>query len=1005
MAGIDLTFDDDIYSITTPSPNVLTGTAGNDTIDGTAGNDNISGLGGDDRIDSGTGKDTIDGGAGNDSLSIYNFSDPANTTISYTTATNGLITGGSNNGTTFKNIEGLVIGTGSGADNIDISASTNTTSDSFSDYNYVFSGAGNDTIKGGAGDDRIDSGTGKDSIDGGAGNDALAILNFSDPANTTISYTTASNGVVTGGSNNGTTFKNIESLVIGTGDGADNIDISATKASSDSFVSRNYVYSGAGNDTIEGGAGDDRIDSGTGKETIDGGAGSDLLLISNALDTANTTISYTTATNGVVTGGSNNGTTFKNIERLDISTGDGADNIDLSATTNTPDSFFPSIDLPLIQVGSSVSSGAGNDTIKGGAGNDRLNSGTGKDSIDGGAGNDSLSISNFSDLANTTISYTTATNGVITGGSNNGTTFKNIERLDISTGAGADNIDISASTATSDAISPPMNIPFQVGNGTIDGRSSVFSGAGNDIIKGGAGDDSIDAGDGDDTLKGSAGNDLLSGGAGKDLFILGDANNSSYGGSGQFTKIVDFDVTGDRVQLQGLASNYRLAVVSGNTDLYLGTANNSTDKKIATFQNVTGLNLSSNRFQYVAAINPTVTLAVSPATVNEDGLTNLLYTFTRTGATTNALTINYGFGGTATLGTDYTQTGVATFTGNTGTVTFAAGANIATVTINPTSDSTIELNETVALTLIGGNGYTVGTTTAITGTIINDDTQSAISISDTTIVEGINGNPSQSLITVSLDKASTQAVSVNYATGNITAIAGTDYTATTGTLTFAAGQTSLTIAVPIVNNDLNEANETFQVTLSAPTNATIADNKAIVTIADTLSTNVTSTLAALVENITLTGTSAVNGTGNAGNNVLIGNAANNTLTGLNGNDIYSYDADLVQGIDTISETSTGGIDTLNFSQTAAAVNINLGLTTSQTVNGNLKLVIPAVAIENVVGGGGNDRITGNSFNNTLTGGNGEDLLVGRGGNDVILGGAGNDIIIGGDGNDVFGYTY
>jgi large repetitive protein len=87
------------------------------------------------------------------------------------------------------------------------------------------------------------------------------------------------------------------------------------------------------------------------------------------------------------------------------------------------------------------------------------------------------------------------------------------------------------------------------------------------------------------------------------------------------------------------------------------------------------------------------------------------------------------------------------------------------------------------------------------------------SLADLTIVEGINGNPTQSLITVSLSNASTQAISVKYATSNVTAIAGTDYTATTGTLTFAAGQTSLTIAVPIVNNDLNEADETFEVTL------------------------------------------------------------------------------------------------------------------------------------------------------------------------------------------------
>lgn len=108
------------------------GTEDNDTIIGTAGDEIISGLGGDDGIDPGTGKDTIDGGAGNDYLRIRNNKDTANTTLSYTTATNGLITGGSNNGTTFQNIERVSIHTGSGADNIDISAATGSSSASLS---------------------------------------------------------------------------------------------------------------------------------------------------------------------------------------------------------------------------------------------------------------------------------------------------------------------------------------------------------------------------------------------------------------------------------------------------------------------------------------------------------------------------------------------------------------------------------------------------------------------------------------------------------------------------------------------------------------------------------------------------------------------------------------------------------------------------------------------------------------------------------------------------------
>jgi hypothetical protein len=106
-----------------------------------------------------------------------------------------------------------------------------------------------------------------------------------------------------------------------------------------------------------------------------------------------------------------------------------------------------------------------------------------------------------------------------------------------------------------------------------------------------------------------------------------------------------------------------------------------------------------------------IILAVSPTSVNEDGTTNLVYTFTRTGDTINPLTVNYTVGGTATFNTDYSQTGAASFPSfpsETGTVTFAAGSDTATVTIDPTADTTVEDDETVSLTLTSGTDYKVG---------------------------------------------------------------------------------------------------------------------------------------------------------------------------------------------------------------------------------------------------------------------------------------------------------
>ncbi len=380
-----------------------------------------------------------------------------------------------------------------------------------------------------------------------------------------------------------------------------------------------------------------------------------------------------------------------------------------------------------------------------------------------------------------------------------------------------------------------------------------------------------------------------------------------------------------------------------------------------------------------------VTLALAPTTVNEDGTAKLMYTFTRTGVTTNALTVNYAVGGTATLGTDYAQTGAATSTATTGTVTFAAGATTAIVSIDPITDPVFEANETVALTLASGTGYSVGTTIAVTGSIGNDDIQPTISIADVTVVEGIDGNPTRSLITVSLSNPSDRSVSVNYATSNVSAIAGTDYTPTTGKLTFAAGETSKTIAVPILNNDLNEANETFEITLSTPINATIADNKATITITDTFSTNVTSTLADLVENLTLTGTANIDGTGNSEDNTITGNSGNNilssggnpagfstgndTMIGGDGNDTYIIDSTL----DIVTEAAGGGIDSI-VSSVSYALTDNVE---------NLTLDF----------GGADSNATGNALNNRITGDSGDNILDGGIGNDTMIGADGNDTYI------------
>ncbi len=200
---------------------------------------------------------------------------------------------------------------------------------------------------------------------------------------------------------------------------------------------------------------------------------------------------------------------------------------------------------------------------------------------------------------------------------------------------------------------------------------------------------------------------------------------------------------------------------------------------------------------------PSVSVSVSPASVTEDGAATMVYTLTRSLNLSSSTLVNVTTGGTATAGTDYT--------GNTTTVTIPSGSTTAIVVIDPTADGAVEPDETVLLTVVPGAGYTVGTPSSATGTILNDDAPVAsIAVSPASVSEDGVGGLSY---VVTLDQPSPSALAVGYLVGG-TATNGTDYATLASPVIIPAGNSSATIVVDPFADVTTEADETVVLTLA-----------------------------------------------------------------------------------------------------------------------------------------------------------------------------------------------
>jgi uncharacterized protein (DUF1778 family) len=184
---------------------------------------------------------------------------------------------------------------------------------------------------------------------------------------------------------------------------------------------------------------------------------------------------------------------------------------------------------------------------------------------------------------------------------------------------------------------------------------------------------------------------------------------------------------------------------------------------------------------------------------------------------TGTVTVNYGTSvGTATsyLDQDYVL--------QSGYLTFAAGETVKTVRVMLTDDTSAEPTETFSLQLTNNSANATIARNVATAMIIDNDALSGtpvVTINDFVIDEAAK----EASFVVTLDRPSTGVVSLNYATQDGAAVAGLDYTATSGSLNFAPGETAKTVKVTLLNDTLAESSEAFNLVLSSLSGATSLD--------------------------------------------------------------------------------------------------------------------------------------------------------------------------------------
>ena len=659
---------------------------------------------------------------------------------------------------------------------------------------------------------------------------------------------------------------------------------------------------------------------------------------------------------------------------------------------------------------------ASDDVIDGGAGNDTIDGGEGVDTMIGGVGKDTYVVDNALDVIieyhnegidgvlssasytlpdnveNLTLTSPSAINGtgnaldnalvtyspksVLTGLGGNDTLMGAFAEATVLLGGTGDDtyyiddandIVIEADSGGADTVlilsSIPYTLPANVEIGLRIGLSGSLTGNILDnILKGGGESDTLDGGAGADTLYGNWGNDTLIGGTGNDTLIGGPSslsastfvNNLVIYARG--TPVLDvypaMQVYVDGILIQEFAvnaANYtaytvdpaKLGKMSGKVDVVF---NNDAWRP----------DIGQDRNLYVQKIE--VNGQIMNATDN-----GVYYDPGSGAAAFDGINLRLGQETLASNGAlRFTLSDNDTLDGGVGADQMTGGSGNDTYLVDNVGDVPTELANGGIDTVRSSINYTLGANLenlVLTGSAAINGTGNALN----NLLMGNAGN------NILLGDAGADTLLGNAGNDRLDGGAGNDI--------MQGGQGNDTYVVESTGDSVSEnANEGWS---------------------DTVESSISYTLTANVEHLTLTGTAAINGTGNELSNSLIGNSANNTLSGGAGNDTLDggAGADTMMGgmgNDYFVVDNAGDIIIENAGE-GTADSIELYLDADYTLGADVEYLYRSST--------GNWTTTGNASDNYLYGGMGNDTLIGLAGNDLLWGDAGTDTLIGGVGND------